>query len=247
MYNVLIADDDEIICEGLRRTADWASVDARVVDVAFDGEEALRKIGEHHVDIVILDINMPFVNGVELASILSEKYPGLIMIMLTAYKDFSYAQKAIKCRVFDYLTKPCHNDEVIDAVQRAVSQIGGAREKDRDEKLAAEGDHVSLTLQIVRYIRSHYDDPELNLKKVADAMHISTSYLQLLLKKREQTSFSEILNKIRMEKAMSLLRKNEARVYEVAFMVGFNSSQYFSRKFKKYYGIEPRDVRKNGS
>lgn len=245
MYNILVADDDEIICEGLKRTVDWASVDARVVATAFDGEEALEKIGKYQVDIAILDINMPFVSGIELASALAEKYPKLVVIILTAYKDFQYAHQAIKCHVFDYLTKPCHNEEVLESVRRAICQITGSREADgRLQYEEEEIQNESLASQIVKYIRCNYDDPEINLKKVADALHISTSYIQILLKKHEDTSFRELLNKVRMEKAMSLLRRGDARVYEVAYKTGFNSSQYFSRRFKMFYGIEPRDVRR---
>ena len=100
-------------------------------------------------------------------------------------------------------------------------------------------------VQAMQYVRSHFAEPELNLQDVADAVHISASYLQALLKKYEHTNFSDYLNAVRMEAAMTLLKQGNSKIYEVAFCVGLNSSQYFSRKFKKYFGIEPRQVRKD--
>ena len=98
---------------------------------------------------------------------------------------------------------------------------------------------------IVSYIKKNYQDPELNLKNTAEALFISTSYVQTLLKNR-QTSFSKLLDEIRMKKAMELLKKEkDLKVYEVAYMVGLNSSQYFSKKFKQFYGVEPKTITKS--
>ena len=101
-----------------------------------------------------------------------------------------------------------------------------------------------MQMEIFEYIRHNYSDPDINLTDSAKALHISPSYLQTLLKKYDNTNFSDLLNRIRMEEAMKLLKEGNLKKYEVAFQIGLNSSQYFSRKFKKYYGIEPRDVQK---
>lgn len=252
MYKLLIADDEAIICEGLHHTIDWKSIGVEVAATALDGEEALELIREHHPQIAILDISMPFLTGLELAEILSKEFPKMQTIILTAYKDFSYAQQAIKCRVFDYLTKPCHEEEVLRTVERAIEEIQKQQAAGVSSQIESDGHGEKgqpeqgnrLAGQIKKYVSDHYREPELNLKEVAKQVHISPSYLQHLLKKECDTSFSDLLNRARMEAAMEILRQGDKKIYEVAFEVGINSSQYFSTKFKRYWGIEPRDVGK---
>lgn len=514
MYKIIIADDDEIICSGLQRTIDWASIGGEVVATANDGEEALTLIQKHLPDLAILDINMPFSDGLSVAETVARDYPKTKIIILSAYKEFSYAQKAFRYNVFNYLSKPCDREELLQSAKRAFEEtekdryaekvqrtrlfsliLHGETEqltpadvrllglKDLDgcfvvavfepemlnrsavaltserdihaafcfletffskdshfhlvsrharavvvsEILAPENEREFYTriaaglkalndtqacsfscgvsklchsvgniqtayrqaldaleyrndfdknhvisideiteesvafldlfkvcedrilravadgnsqeildiakqhfvkidcmrglacstcaslcvamlfrlyrscgderlfeqflqsnrenlrailssnsfreigncvckglgvlcsytrerqgndtkvavVQAMQYVRSHFAEPELNLQDVADAVHISASYLQALLKKYEHTNFSDYLNAVRMEAAMTLLKQGNSKIYEVAFCVGLNSSQYFSRKFKKYFGIEPRQVRKD--
>ena len=243
-YKLLIADDEEIICKGLASLIDWSSVNAEVVGTAFDGEEALNMIRREHPDIVILDINLPFINGLEIAGIAEKEYPKTRVIMLTAYKEFEYARTAVKYHVFDYLTKPCRNDEVKETVRRAIQDIEKERDIKEERIKKTEKRKNGRITKIMDYISTHYSDPDLTLKRLADDLYISPSHIQNLLHE-ENTSFSEILNRVRMEKAMELLTENdEVKIYEVAYMAGFNSSQYFSRRFKEYYGTEPKNVRR---
>ncbi len=249
MYRVMIADDEELLGKCLEKMIDWNALGAEVVGVAMDGEEALEMFRSKGPEIVILDINMPFISGLELAGIINKEKPETKVIMLTAYKEFEYAQQAIKYHVVDYLTKPFDKDEVIETVCRIIDEL--EEEKTRRMDPAAEDKPVNLkkeetiTDKVLSYIRQNYHDPELNLKGTADALFISTSYLQSLLK-NQNTNFTKLLDQVRMQKAMELLKEQEnVKIYEVAFEVGLNSSQYFSKKFKQYYGMEPKAVLKN--
>ena len=242
MYKILIADDEEIIGTCLEKMIDWKKIGTEVIGVALDGEEALEIFREKMPDIVILDINMPFINGIELAGIIHKERPDTKVIMLTAYKEFEYAQQAIKYQVVDYLTKPFNNDDVKAVVEKIIEDWEKSQEKKKDSN---EEKNETITDRIISYIKKNYQDPELNLKSTAEALFISTSYVQTLLKNR-QTSFSKLLDEIRMKKAMELLKKEkDLKVYEVAYMVGLNSSQYFSKKFKQFYGVEPKTITKS--
>lgn len=244
MYKVFIADDEEIICMGISKTVDWESLDCQVVGLAYDGEEALKMVRLLKPDLVLLDINMPFLTGVDVAGILYKEMPQTKIIMLTAFQDFNYAHQAIKYHVYDYLTKPCINSEIYESVKGAIKEL--RRDAIISEKVDEEEEkRLDKTEQIIDYIQNHFSDPELNLKGVASDLFISTSYLQTLLKGRD-TSFSDLLNKVRMEKAMEILQKREnVKIYEVAYEVGLNTPQYFSSKFKRYYGVEPKNAIKN--
>lgn len=123
MYKLLIADDDEIICRGLGTCIPWEAQGIQVIGMVFDGEMALEYVEQERPDIVIVDINMPFLDGIEFSYAVREKYPEIKIILLTAYKEFSYAQKAVQLQVFEYLTKPFTNEEVLDTVLRAVNVL----------------------------------------------------------------------------------------------------------------------------
>lgn len=134
MYKILIADDDEIICRGLATCIDWKKQDVQVVGTAYDGEMALEQVRSEPPDIVIVDINMPFMDGMEFSSIVREEFPWIKVIILTAYKEFQYAQKAVQMQVFGYLTKPFSNEEVTEIVGKAICSL--REEKEYKEKVA---------------------------------------------------------------------------------------------------------------
>lgn len=123
MYKLLIADDDEIICRGLGRCIDWEQFGIQVVGMVYDGEMALKEVKDKNPDIIIVDINMPFMNGIEFSCIVREEFPWIKIILLTAYKEFEYAQKAVQMQVFGYVTKPFENEEVLEVVKKAVKSL----------------------------------------------------------------------------------------------------------------------------
>jgi len=127
MVKLLIVDDDEIICRGLAICIDWSLYDIEVVGIAFDGEVGLHSIENNRPDIILIDINMPFIDGLELSHIVRQKYPAIKIILLTAYTEFEYAKQAVKLQVFDYLSKPFENDEVVRAVLNAKNAIDSER------------------------------------------------------------------------------------------------------------------------
>lgn len=128
MYKLLIADDDEIVCRGLGSCIPWKKYGIQVVGLVYDGEMALDYVERENPDIVIVDINMPFMDGMEFSYVVRQKYPDIKIILLTAYQEFAYAQKAVQLQVFAYLTKPFTNEEVLETVRRAQQVIEDEQE-----------------------------------------------------------------------------------------------------------------------
>lgn len=128
MYRLLIVDDDEIICRGIAECIDWTPLNIGVVDCAFDGELALEAIEAAPPDIVIVDMCMPFMDGMELSCRIRERYPETRIIILSASRSFEYAKGAIRLNVLEYLTKPFETAALTAAVSRAIAQIESARE-----------------------------------------------------------------------------------------------------------------------
>lgn len=123
-FKMLIVDDEPIICRGLQQTIPWDEYMVEVVDLAYDGAEAIQKIQEHgDIDLVLTDVRMPNVDGLRLAAFLAENYSDIRMIIISGYDDFKYAQQAIQLGVKDYLLKPVEVDELLQVITKITSTL----------------------------------------------------------------------------------------------------------------------------
>ncbi len=127
MYKVLIADDESIILNGILESVDWAKMGMQVVATANNGKQALKLIDEHKPDLCLLDVRMPFVNGLDVAGEYLAEKPDGVVILITGYDEFSYAQKAIRTGVMAYILKPVDENELIETVNKAAKLIDSRR------------------------------------------------------------------------------------------------------------------------
>ena len=123
MYNMIIVDDDEVICKGLSTCFDWKSINVNICKTALNGNEAYTYIKENDVDIVISDICMPIMDGLELSGVLRQEYPRIKIVLVSAFDEFKYAQQAVRVGVVEYITKPFTKDIVLDTVKKIVLTI----------------------------------------------------------------------------------------------------------------------------
>lgn len=123
-FNLLIVDDEPIIGQGLSLTIPWEEHAIKIAAVAYNGEEAIEKIIAHgNIDIVMTDVRMPKVDGIQLAAHLSQHFPHIKIIMISGYDEFKYAQKALQLGVQDYLLKPVDVDELLNVVSKITHAL----------------------------------------------------------------------------------------------------------------------------
>ena len=103
MLKIIIVEDEEIIRMGLAYTVDWQSMGAQVMGEAADGVEGLEMVAAVRPDVVLTDIRMPRMNGLDMAKVLREQYPEIKVVFLTSYEDFEYARQAVRLNACDYL------------------------------------------------------------------------------------------------------------------------------------------------
>ncbi|WP_077534324.1 response regulator transcription factor [Massiliimalia massiliensis] len=120
---LLVVDDESSIREGLVETIDWRSIGIDSVSSAKNGIEAMKYIRQSTPDILLTDIRMPGMDGLELAECVSRLYPKTKILLLSGYTDFSYAKQAISIGVKEYLVKPVNIDDLIDRVRMTVEEI----------------------------------------------------------------------------------------------------------------------------
>ena len=123
MYKTLFVDDERLIREGISNLIDWERITGQELTLAENAKVALKYLEHEKYEIVISDIYMQDRNGIELAKCIKEKWPDVVVILLSAYEDFDYARKAIEAGVFKYLLKPVIPEELEDAVNEAISQV----------------------------------------------------------------------------------------------------------------------------
>lgn len=254
MYRVVIIDDEPIIVEGLARTVHWEKWDCRVCGTAYDGKQGLELIRKERPNIILTDISMPEMSGLAMVAGIRSEFPETRTSILTGYRDFDYAQEAIRLGVDRFLLKPSRMDELEEAIGFMTEKLkehnilpvedGEASEASRDEgSLLYDSTANSFIVKnAISYIQEHYQE-KLRLIDVADQIFVSQWHLSKLLNKHTGKNFSEILNGIRMEKAKELLRDPGKRICDVAEEVGFVDLPHFSRVFKTHEGVSANEYR----
>ncbi|ARJ50707.1 response regulator transcription factor [Staphylococcus lutrae] len=239
MYKVVICDDERIIREGLKQAIPWDQYHFDEVLLAKDGVEALSLIREHRPDLVITDIRMPRMDGVQLLDAISD-IPCQKMI-LSSYDDFEYMQAGIHHHVLDYLLKPidtlqlCQRLEQFVPVRIQAQPIHSHRVFQPLMKLEYPDYYVNYVVQHIHqnYYRKWY------VTDLASHLAVSESYLIRVFKAHVGITILDYLNRYRVNQALSLLQSGDKH-YEIAEKVGFSDYKAFSYHFKKYLKMAPR-------
>lgn len=239
---LLLTDDEESVRNAIARIVDWESAGAEICGTAKDGADALDKIVAYEPDILLIDIRMPKMSGLEVIEEINRHEDWHIKsIVLSGHDEFEYARQALRLGAVDYLLKPCLQEDILKAVENARALLMQEKEtrakQQKDEKT---GHH--LVDAAIAYIKQNYRK-EISLASTADEIMITAGYLSTLFKQHTGKSFVDYLNHFRLEQACRLLKNCQLKNYEVAYAVGFNDEHYFTRLFKKHYGMCPSDYR----
>ena len=243
MYRVLIVEDEPLVRRGLVSLIDFAQFDMVLVGQADNGRKAWEFLAQQEVDILLTDINMPQMTGIDLAKLVREHFPHTHLVFLTGYDDFDYALSAVKLGADDYLLKPFSRQDVEEMLGKVKVKLDSERKQQQVQDLLEEGEFSDLE----QAIQERLADSELSLKSLAHQLGFSPSYLSVLLKKDLGLPFQDYLIQERMKKAKLLLLTTDLKIYETAEQVGFEDMNYFSQRFKQVVGQTPRQFKKGGS
>lgn len=240
MKKVVVVEDEELVRRGIVMAVDWESVDCAVAGEASNGQDGLAVIRRVKPEVIVTDVKMPLMDGLEMVRRLREEGNDAIVIFLTAYSDFVYAQTAVKLGVSDYLLKPFRDGELEEAVRRllerapAVPAASGADSK--------KSKYVAMA---VEYMERNYGREDMSLGTVAEYLGLSEGYLSQIFKRETGVTPNSYLTRVRMNAAKELLRDCRSKVYQVAEQVGYRDITYFSSTFKKTVGMSPSEFQKS--
>ncbi len=243
MYKVMIIDDEPIIVQGFSRSVPWEKYGCQVVATAGNGVEGKALIEKHRPDMIFLDICMPEMDGLAMIAGLKSEFSRMQVTILTGFRDFDYAKRALHLGVARFLLKPSNMEEIEEAIRFMISRVepeerSGEEPADTHENVAGN----FIVRNALTYIEENYKE-KLLLSDVAEKTYVSQWHLSKLLNKETGQTFSEILNGVRIEKAKELLKNSSLRIGDIAEDVGFVDLAHFSRVFKKVCGMSANEYR----
>ena len=237
---VVLVDDEIMIREGFKKLFDWGAHDCEVVGEAADGVEALGVIDSLVPDIVIMDINIPIMNGLKVIQTSRLKYPDMAFIVVSGYDDFSYCREALRLQITDYILKPVNYEEFgacIDRLKISLFQRSRSRE-------SASAEEERPIVGITRYLQEHLAE-DISLSILAEEFHLSGQYISQLFKNEIGVNFLTYLTGIRMEQARRLLLSTSAPIADVSEQCGYSDYRVFTKAFKKSEGVTPSQYRRD--
>ncbi|WP_018750205.1 response regulator transcription factor [Paenibacillus sanguinis] len=247
MLKLMIVDDEAIIVQGLQHVIRRLKTPFTDIVGVSDSVEALRMVGEFKPDLLITDIQMPELNGLDLIQSIADKKAASRFIILTGYETFDYARKAVRLQVADYLLKPVDPLELSDLLNRLSLEIVEERSRVQaatdPEESAKDQDSNHNIRRFKDFIQGNYMR-DISLEDVAEYLNLHPSYVCSLLKRETQQTFVQYLRAFRIEKGKKLLRElPNLPLEQAAKAIGFRSQAHFYKVFKQESGVTPGDYR----
>lgn len=243
-YKYLIAEDESLIRKNLIKKINSLNLPLTLIGDASDGGSAIEIIEKNCPDLLITDIKMPGCDGLKLTEYLYRNYPGVKVIILSGYDDFSYAQTAIKYGVKDYLIKPVTLEILSESLQSVLISI--CHEAGERESYCTNNDTLSqkaICELLEKYLKENFNK-DISSTDLSEKFGFTPEYLGKIFKKYLGDTPNRYLTRLRLNEAKRLLISDtEMEIQKIGEMVGYKDSFYFSRIFKNYTGIQPREYR----
>ena len=244
MYKVLFVEDEAIMRQAFHQMLDWENSGFELKKIVANGREALAYLAENHIDIVITDLLMPVMDGLELIQTLkAQDFKGVI-IVLSNYTDFSLVRQALTQGAVDYVLKIDIDGNVLLNQLHAAAKRLKNEENDFDKELLPYQNCKKEVIDVLKFLNLYYGE-KLTLDDIANAVNLNRSYICRIFKQDTGIPMFQYLNDLRMRKAAELIDAGHFYIREVAGLVSFDDPFYFARVFKKYHQVSPSDYRKD--
>ncbi|MFD0714500.1 response regulator [Paenibacillus sp. GCM10027626] len=261
MIRAMVVDDEYLVRMGLRATVDWEGLGYEVVGEAANGVEALQSIEKMQPDLVVTDVRMPLMDGIELMREVRRRTGTTRFVVVSGYEDFAYAKGAVDYGASGYILKPVDNGKLEELLaklageirqdsllqqlyrERLLGRLVVALRQARNRKAAQS--HL-LVEEAVREIEARYME-ELSVNQLADRLHISPYYLMRIFKEYKNKTINAYLTEYRIHMAKLLLQDRRTKVYEVGAKVGIPDPKYFSQLFKKHVALTPKEYQRQAA
>ena len=236
MYQLIIIDDEPKIAEGIAMLFPWEEIGFHVACTFTSAVQALEYLGKESVDVVLSDIQMPDLSGLDLCRELQET--GVEIVLFSSYQHYEYFRSAIQLGVTDYLLKPISYPALLECFTKLREKLDA--EKHTEQEMS-QGYYEQILSRVEAYLAGNIQTATLG--RCAERVNLSPTYLSRIIKEKTGITFSSRLLQLRMEKARELLNDPNYKGYDVAYDIGYDNPKNFSRAFKNYWGCSPWEYR----
>jgi len=238
-FSVIVVDDEKLITRNIAAKIEKTNTAFRVIQLAYDGEQAFELVKKHLPDVVFSDIKMPIQDGLELLHNIKRHFPATKVVMVSGYNDFELVRNALQQDAFDYLLKPIRQEDLEKTLQKLENHLRATRQDYALPKAASAKDIVESVLE---YLRQNYRQ-DVEFTQIADSFHVSAAYLSKIFKDQVGMTPSRYRNEYRINIAKNLLAKTDLPIKTIAEQAGFTDQFYFSKIFKKITALSPAQYR----
>lgn len=247
IYKVVVAEDEPLILSNVVKKITNMNIGFNVVGTADDGKTALEMVEKHSPDVLVTDICMPVMDGLELLKIMSSKHPYIKKIVISGYDEFKYAQQALNYEAVVYLLKPLKAKELLAAFSKIRISLDAQRDAFAQNTLQLKDNYAYTPEQIAQlveaYIKENYTQ-DINFDLISQNFNFTSNYLSRIFTKHIGVNPSKYLITRRINQAKHLLLNNkELSIKDIGELVGYSNQFYFSRLFKSSVGKSPASYR----
>jgi two-component system response regulator YesN len=244
MYNLLIVDDEPLVRRGIKELVDLKTLGIQKVFEAPNGEKAFEIFKSETIDIILLDINMPKLNGLSLAELMKQENNKVKIAMITGYDYFEYAVQALRVGVDEYILKPVSRKDIDLLLKKLITKMEENQKLEALDQFDGQLDiDTSFDDKLRKVVSEHLFDMDFSLKYLSKKMNLSSSYLSNIFKEIYGIPFQNYVLDQRIEKAKVLLIASDMKNYEIAEAIGYEDVNYFSTRFKKSTGMTPKQYK----
>lgn len=235
--NIVVIDDEFGTRESIIRLIRKINPDYKVIGEADNGYDGMLLIKSLHPNLVISDIMMPRLSGLEMIENARACSPQTKFIILSGYAEFDLAKQAIQLAVVDYLLKPITVEQLTNVLNKVNGELKLKLDTENTKTEAAK--YSPIVQFIVNGICRDYAN-KIYLDEYAKEIKVTPEYAGSLFSKETGKSFCMFLRDVRMEKAIELIKSSDDKIYEIAYKTGYSDVKYFCRVFKEYTGTSPK-------
>lgn len=243
MSVVLIVEDELLELEFLKSIVSEELLPADKVVTCESGIQAVKAAKQYRPDIIVMDILIPEMDGLQALQEIKKFLPEVSAIILSACSDFSYAQKAIRLRVYEYLLKPIKPSVFKQAFRDLLAAVAPRPVPDEEELVDQTANQIDFIEKSLKYIHDNFKQ-KLPLQLVAANVFLNPQYFSRIFKKEVGVSYIDYLNKLKIEYACKLLETTDYPAYRISGECGFADPSYFNRVFVQQMNMTPKAYRR---
>lgn len=242
--NILIVDDEYYIVKGIDSLINRELLGIDTVFTAYSKNQAQKVFEKEKIDILITDIEMPQGDGLSLIEWVQERQYPVVCLILTGHQRFDYARRAITLHCFGYILKPVDKLTLERELRKAINSISENTVSAQPLPESTHDQNDDFTKKIREHIQENLHSQDLTRNSIARYMHMNPDYLSSVFHAKFHQTLSSYITDIRIDRAKELLMHTSLSLGEISEQVGFSSSSYFHKQFKKATGKTPQQFRK---